>query len=1346
MECGTRLPIICPNCGTALPSNAKFCIECGTQIQPAQSARPTPSTFPRLEDMHAQLQSLIPKALAQKYLAAEQQATGENRPITALFADISGFTALSATRSSEAMFQLVQDCFRRLVSIVAEYEGSISGFRGDGLLALFGAPILHENDAERAIFAAMDMRRAMQERGLEVSIGINTALMTVGEIQTQLHREYTAYGTDVNLAKRLQEAAQPGQILVGAGTHRLTRRAFEFAELSGLHLKGFSEPVRAYLVRGVRPHPEKLRGIEGLRARMVGRDREFEDLLEATKEWLEGRGQVVCIIGEAGIGKSRLVTELKKYLHDTVSQFPCLPLILEGRCISIGQPISYWPFLDILRTWFELREGDSEEEVVRKVRGKVEGLMPAQAEDILPFLGRLMHLKFGGELEERLDQHTPEQIRHQTLMRLRDLFVALAQQRPSLVVLEDLHWADELSIDLISLLMDELVRVPLMLICVYRPEREHRCWQLSSMAQRKCLERYTELSLQKLSPHESRLLVHELLAIDNLPERVRQMILEKSEGNPFFIEEVIRSLIEQGLVYREEGIWKARDEVVDVQVPDTIQSVILARVDRLEAEAKYVLQCASVIGRLFKYRLLEHLTRQQQELDRYIAQFEERELVYEERSIPELEYAFKHALTQEATYQSILEQRRREFHRQIAEGIERLYRERVEDFYEELAYHWERSGDREKTLEYLIKSAEKSDAQGSNRAAIAYYTHAVELGTTAIRVPADQIIELLLARSEVHRRMAEYDRTIESCEEGLKYAETPLQRAKLYVQMGNVYRWQMDNPSQATHCTKLAAEALESAPDTYDKAELLYKCAFNWTGNILKYLEEAERVARKLDEPVLLCKIYLFGALVHYQQQNYEERQRVVSEAKRYYPALKQKGDKDPITYTLYARILDDPEESTRVWTIAMEVAEQYGYNSNLSYITWELGKRHESGGKIKQAIQTYRKGWEISLQHHLLNPSPKGSSTYNLGKHLLKIYRSQGEYDNILCLFDELLDATANLLVRVRESTSPLSMTMLWNRWHKMAFAPLERELHSVSDTFNEQMEAQWRTRMTYPTSPEIRQLYYILQMRKALAKLNWQQAQSHAARLLSEFPSEDDIEASLPLTEALCIYRLTGNESRAERIERQMKTWLSEERTSHLMIELIPALETGDLERLDTFIDESCLADWEWIDPDGDCSYILLEGGGVQFDLSSEHNLWRRISNAPRLVLELYGDFMMETHVSSGSEGRRHGGLLAWSDVDNFLRFELSWGNSVYMGANVSGVFIHPGVHPFEEDAAYLCLERRGNRFAGYISVDSETWYCCGWADIPMDDPIKVGIHALCPESSPTSTRFEYFKVYRI
>jgi class 3 adenylate cyclase len=350
--------------------------------------------------MHAQLQKFIPPSLAERMHLAEKDLAAENRLVTALFADISGFTAMSQRLATEEVVNKVNECFRLVTDAVYRYEGSINRFIGDCVLAFFGAPLAHENDPERAVRAALEMRDAVSGLGLSISVGINTGMTYFGPIGTERHLEVSAYGPDVNLAKRLEDAARPGQILVGTGTHRLTRKTFDYIRLEPLSVKGVDAPVLAYEAVGVAERPEKLRGIEGLRARMIGRERELGELKEAADRWLSGRGQMVSVIGEAGIGKSRLVAELKEYL--ATRQFRCL----EGRCISIGQPISYWPFLDMLRSYFGLSHQDSEAELARKVTEAVTGLLPPKANEILPFLGRLLSLRCWPRLTERADRPT----------------------------------------------------------------------------------------------------------------------------------------------------------------------------------------------------------------------------------------------------------------------------------------------------------------------------------------------------------------------------------------------------------------------------------------------------------------------------------------------------------------------------------------------------------------------------------------------------------------------------------------------------------------------------------------------------------------------------------------------------------------------------------------------------------------------------------------------------------------------------------------------------------------------------------------------------------------------------
>jgi tetratricopeptide (TPR) repeat protein len=552
----------------------------------------------------------------------------------------------------------------------------------------------------------------------------------LGELGRGPQQDVRAVGPAINLAARLQQKAQPGQILVGESVYRQTHRSFAFAR-GEVEAKGFAGPVAAYEVLRALPRPEKVRGIEGLRADLIGREKELAGLSDALAAVRAGRGQIVTLIGEAGVGKSRLVAELKELALAPVADQP-LPLWLEGRCLDVGMAVSYWPFLDLLRAHFAFLPEDDDRARGARVSAAVDALVGrgdlplGRAEEMLPLLGHLLGARFGSDLDERLAHASPEQIKHQTFLILVDLLVALARPQPLILVLEDLHWADSLSLDLVSLLMESLRLAPLLLVCVYRPEQEHKCWHLGAIATRKCPERFTELHLRELTAAQSRRLVESLLHIEALPVSVKEQILGRAQGNPFFVEEVVRSLIDAGLVYHDGTVWRARAEIAEVAVPESIQGVILSRVDRLEAEAKHVLQSAAVIGRLFRRRLLEHLAQQEVELDRALAELEDRQLIYEERAIPEEEYSFHHVLAQETVYHNILRRRRAVFHRQVAEAMERLYADSLEEYFEQLAYHYEQAGVQEKALEYLERAGDKAQAQYANAVAEGYYRDLVE--------------------------------------------------------------------------------------------------------------------------------------------------------------------------------------------------------------------------------------------------------------------------------------------------------------------------------------------------------------------------------------------------------------------------------------------------------------------------------------------------------------------------------------------------------------------------------------------------------------------------------------------
>jgi len=1388
MKCGTKLERKCPKCGAEYPEEAEFCMKCGNKLvgatlavaqnNIAQNNLTQETIIPKLEDMHSQLKSLIPEALAQKYLSAEQQSGGQNRPITALFADISGFTPLSASMSSESIFQMVQDCFKQLVSIVADYEGSISGFRGDGLLALFGAPIMHENDAERAILSAIKMRQAMKDQGLQVSIGINTAMMTVGEIQTQLHSEYTAYGTDVNLAKRLQESAESDQILVGTGTYRLTRRAFDFDVIPSIKLKGFDEPVKAYSVQQAKSRPEKLRGIEGLRARMIGREHEFVMVKDAVDEWISGHGQVVSIIGEAGIGKSRLVSELRSYITNkyisnssntplhpsqegSLADSPltkgtpinspltkgdtggcdspllrgdkgvCDNLILEGRCLSIGQPISYLPFIDILRTYFNLSESDDMPAIAQKVTDQTKQLFPNSADETLPFLGNLLSIKFGNNLDSKLKFATPEQIRHQTLMQLKDMFAEMARKQPLLLILEDLHWADDLSIDLVSYLMDELSHIPLMLVCVYRPEKESRTMHLSDQAQRKCFDKYTEITLKPLSRLQSRQLVEDLLSIDDLPESVRDTILQKSEGNPFFIEEIIRSLIEQGMVYQEADRWKARAEIKEINVPDTIQSVVLSRVDRLKEEARYVLQCASVIGRLFKYRLLDHLTAYENKLDGYLNDFEERDLVYEERAVPELEYAFKHAFTQEATYQGILERGRRAFHHQVALGIEKLYQERLEDYYDELAHHYSRSDDPEKAIEYILKAGEKAKRNYANDTAISYYQSVLDTLEKHKIDRDDWKLKALCGLGEVLFGIGKVKEAEDFFTRAIALATAmklpPRQLAMLYYWVSETLFWQ----SRYDDIIRYGEEGLKLLGDDTEclEAVLMNSRIAIGHGNKGEYKEWREYTHRNME---LIRNIDYCPELRH----SYAYIIELVAEH-------------------------DNDLESAWEWSKELESrAERFGDQR-------ALGSAYHYQFYIFQSKGDYRNALSFSLKSlntfKSIGDEKFTSWSYWMLTSIMFVLGNIKEAEELSRTFLDTIERIGNPR-DIATAHSWVAEIFMYQRKYDDAISHRQKALE-VRKTFASPVLVAWSQfwlGYAYMKKGDYNQaikIFYEYADRVFEFKNDYTQI-----RLLNTLDGLEYVYRSLNKRNEFLDFCKSYREKHAESVkELPLQQWY---------LEPAPVSdEYSDLAFIDDLDNDPLDSSWSWLNPLDDCSYriVATDKGhkGLEISAVNGRNLSGQNLSAPRFIREVTGDFAVQVCIFGKTgcqpvlleDKPQLGGLLIWKDEGNYLCFckgdSDRYGFQFFGYLNKKQLMTGRGYLPDENDEnIYLRLERSGDIFSAYVSADGINWLTCGKLTMSLDDPIQVGIYAqgminrtvYCGEyREGSATIFREFRIYK-
>jgi ABC-type oligopeptide transport system substrate-binding subunit/class 3 adenylate cyclase len=720
-NCGQPLERPCPECGTLNAGSARFCRNCGFNFLGKSSPAATSSL--------SALRQTAPAALQEKIRAARASIEGERKPVTILFSDIVGSTSLAEKLDPEEWKEIVSAAHWHVSVAVYRYEGTIAQLLGDGVLAFFGAPVIHEDDPVRAVRAALDIQHSIGKyaRSLEgyvddfrMRIGVNTGTVVVGNIGSDLHMEYLAIGDSVNLAARLQSTAQPGRVLLSENTARLVKATFELKSLGGITVKGKTEPVQVFEVLETKAVPQRGRGIEGLTSPLVGREDELQRLYESLDALREGHGQVVVAMGEAGIGKSRLVEEAKGTTQGV--------RWLEGRSLSYGQTLSFWAITQLLKADLGLSDGDPEAKICVALRRRMSLLFGERASDLMPYLSHLLGLKLESEAAEQVRVLDGETLKRQIMLAIGDYSARLAQEAPTVLVFEDLHWADPSTLEALEHHLLPLTdRVPLMLLLLSRVEREHGSWRIKLKAETDYAHRYIEINLKPLSADDSNRLVNNLLEVADLPQAIRRLILERSEGNPFYLEEIIRSLIEQGAIVHEAQTWRATSQIANVAIPDTLQGVLLARIDRLEENVRRTLQLASVIGKSFLYRLLEVIAEAERQLDAHLLQLQRADLVREKTRRPELEYIFKHSLTQEAAYNSLLVERRKEFHRRVGEALEKLFVDRKEEFYGLLAHHFDAAGKIDKAVDYLVKAGDKSRLEDAHEEAIGYYKRAVML-------------------------------------------------------------------------------------------------------------------------------------------------------------------------------------------------------------------------------------------------------------------------------------------------------------------------------------------------------------------------------------------------------------------------------------------------------------------------------------------------------------------------------------------------------------------------------------------------------------------------------------------
>ncbi len=667
----------------------------------------------------------------------------EYKLVTILFADVVGSTDLTVRLGAERARVVLDRCLQRASSAVDDFGGTVARLMGDGMLAFFGAPQAHEDDPERAGLAALRMVAAIQEYGAELGedlnlrVGINTGRAILGEMGGESMSEYTAMGMPVVLAERLQSMAAPGEILAGETSARLTWHRFELEPLEPFSAKGFDEPILAAGLRAELAQPKAAKGIAGLDSPLVGRSRESAQLGEVVQDLQEGRGCIVTIVGEPGIGKSRLLVEARETHAELPLQWS------EGRAYSYTEDQPFSVILDFLSELVDIAPDDTPAMLDLKLETSIRPIVGDQIAEVWPYLASLLGAPIPPQYADAVDQLDPEALNAKIVNAVVQLVESVADHQPLVLAFEDLHWADHSSLAVIRSLMMATERAPILLIFLFRPDRDKPCWELKIRAETEFGHRYAHIALIPLNEKSSKELVENLLDLADVPESIRELVQNKSEGNPFFVEELIRELIEREVLVHRDGSWQASQAATEVEVPETLEKVIQARLDRLPQPERTTLQAASVIGRRFAYRVLGAITSANGDLSDHLLHLQQADLVRERARIPELEYIFKHVIVQEVTYGTLLREQCSHLHRQVAETLIELFPERIDELHGTLGRHYKEAGEAKLAAEHYEQAARRAEEIFAYEEAAQFLEFALELTS------AKELTEKRMSRLEV---------------------------------------------------------------------------------------------------------------------------------------------------------------------------------------------------------------------------------------------------------------------------------------------------------------------------------------------------------------------------------------------------------------------------------------------------------------------------------------------------------------------------------------------------------------------------------------------------------------------
>ncbi len=995
LKCGEKLGLKCPQCGKALPIDAMFCDECGHDLVKPEEAPPID---------YAEPQSYTPRFLADKILNTRSSIEGERKLVTVLFADVANYTAMAEKIGPEEMHQIMDGCFKILMDEIHKYEGTINQFTGDGVMALFGAPVAHEDHAQRACHAALSFQKAIGHYGekikkeyginFQLRIGLNSGPVIVGSIGDDLRMDYTALGDTTNLASRMEGMARPGTILVSKNTHKIAKDFFEYEPLGKFEVKGKEALQEAYQLLkasevGTRIEASVAKGL----TKFVGRKNSITALKEGFEEAEAGSGQVVGIVGEAGVGKSRLLLEFKNLLPQDEYAY------LAGQCLHFGGSMSYLPFLDILKSYFEIKEGDREFIIKKKMAEKIAGLDEKLESALLPLM-ELLSLKVEDEDFTNLG---PQQKREMTFEAIRNLLIRMSQERPLVLAVEDMHWIDKTSQEFLDYLIGSLASTYILLIILYRPEYTHQ-WGSKSY--------YRKIGLNQLTAQSSAELMQAILEEGEVSPEIRELILNRTSGNPLYMEELTHSLLENGSIQKKDHLFVLSGKASALQVPDTIQGIIAARMDRLEDNLKRTMQVASVIGRDFAFRILQTITGLREELKAYLLNLQGLEFIHEKSLFPELEYIFKHALTQEVAYNSLLHKRKKEIHGQIGEAIEQIYLERLEEFCEMLAYHFDQGEVWEKAFLYLSKSGDKARHAFTSHEAIGFYTRAIEVsGRIKPALEEKELLPIYEGRGLVWLLLSKLDEAIDDFQIMRQMARTSGNQRKEGESLGHLALAHLEKFSEEhlPFVEEFAQEAMQLAQQTGDQKILAKSLSclglvHQARGNLLeadRNLESSLQISRREGFKESSSLSMAFLGLQAYWQGHFQQAVQICQEglalSREIHDGFNELATQGNLGLAYCG--IGNYAEAFRVLHEGIKKAKERDSKFGIGRLTNTLGWLHSEFGDVVSAVEYDKESKEVGRMFSISNVEI--SALINLGLD----YFLLGQYERALSYLQPTLD-----------------------------------------------------------------------------------------------------------------------------------------------------------------------------------------------------------------------------------------------------------------------------------------------------------------------------------------------------